>query len=142
MPSGCDGCAECALRCTAGIAVSRSEYRDMLRELRGLPAAARRRALTQPKELPWADGATYRACLFLDIDTRRCLVYPARPLICRLFGRVPHLPCPREAFPPDLDARRQWRAYRRRTRRTFEEWLARDGYAGIDALLAAWEGLG
>jgi uncharacterized protein len=32
-------------------------------------------------------------CQFLSAD-RRCTAYAARPLICRLFGAVRHMPCP------------------------------------------------
>ncbi len=33
-------------------------------------------------------------CRFLNQQTRLCIIYPVRPLICRLFGLVEWLPCP------------------------------------------------
>lgn len=34
-------------------------------------------------------------CIFLDRETKRCLVYDERPEICRLQGTVRGLPCPK-----------------------------------------------
>lgn len=34
-------------------------------------------------------------CVFLDRDTKRCLIYEDRPEVCKLQGTVPQLPCPK-----------------------------------------------
>jgi Fe-S-cluster containining protein len=84
-------------RCTGGIALTRPEYLAIRARLDAVPDAERRRVLSQNKERPWpgdSTGATYTACPFLDLDSGLCLVYEARPLICRLFGHVEWLPCP------------------------------------------------
>jgi hypothetical protein len=95
--SPCNGCTDCMHRCTAGIALTRAEYEAILAQLTRVPLEDRLRVLGQDKVQPWpgeSEGATYTACRFLDLDTGLCLVYHARPLICRLFGQVEWLPCP------------------------------------------------
>jgi len=130
-PAPCDGCTGCALRCTAGIPVTRAEYLAIRRALQDVPAAPRRAVLCQPKDAPWSDGVSYRACLLLDVATQRCLVYPARPRICRLFGRVRHLPCPLGRVPADLEAP-PWPA----GTRPLDDWLAADGLSDPARLAA------
>ncbi|MHB9025905.1 MAG: YkgJ family cysteine cluster protein [Armatimonadota bacterium] len=119
----CDGCTACAMRCTDGINISEVEFFRMLDELRGGDLQQARRVLEQEKETPWFEGASYQACLFLDFHTQRCLVYPARPLICRLFGRVAHLPCPIEKVPADLEASHILEAYTSQPLQTFQQWM-------------------
>jgi len=34
-------------------------------------------------------------CGFLDKDSHRCTIYPHRPLVCELFGRVEGMECPK-----------------------------------------------
>lgn len=34
-------------------------------------------------------------CVFLNKETKQCLVYEKRPKVCRLQGTIPELPCPR-----------------------------------------------
>lgn len=34
-------------------------------------------------------------CVFLDRETRLCQVYEHRPDVCRLYGTIPDLPCPK-----------------------------------------------
>lgn len=34
-------------------------------------------------------------CVFLDKETKRCVVYKNRPEVCRLQGTIPELPCPK-----------------------------------------------
>lgn len=53
------------------------------------------------------------------LGARGCEVYAERPLICRLFGTTPRLPCPRGARPdkliaPAVEQRIHW--FARRTR--------------------------
>lgn len=95
--SPCNGCTACRHRCTAGIPLTRPEYDAIRDHLGRMDSVLRDKVLSQEKELPWpgADGeATYTACHFFDTDTGLCAVYPARPLVCRLFGHVEWLPCP------------------------------------------------
>lgn len=37
------------------------------------------------------DDAT---CAFLGVKIASCAIYPGRPLVCRLYGTLPELPCP------------------------------------------------
>ena len=70
------------------------------------------------------------ACEFRDVELGRCLVYPARPLICRLFGHVEWLPCPIfkvEKTVPGAVSLMQ--AYAGEPRKTFAEWAAAEGRA-------------
>jgi len=132
---GCDGCTGCRMRCTDGIKISRAEYDRIIEELYHQPLSQVHRILQQDKVRPWFEENTYTACLFLDLDTGLCLIYPARPLICRLFGRVTHLPCPEGKVPADLDAYDGIHEYYRRRRATFQEWMQADGFRNLDSLL-------
>ncbi|HEX2952257.1 MAG TPA: YkgJ family cysteine cluster protein [Armatimonadota bacterium] len=134
----CDGCTTCSMRCTANIKISEDEYTRIVDELRSLPRENVRRVLEQTKELPWSEEITYSACAFLDTTTRLCLIYPARPLVCRLFGRVKHLPCPEEKVPADIDASRVIEAYASQPLRTFPEWMAFHGIFDYAELVGGW----
>lgn len=94
--SPCDGCTVCMDRCTAGIPLTRDEYVALRTALEAVPQDERDRVIGQEKVRPWpgVEDVTYTACRFLDLDSGLCLVYEARPLICRLFGQVEWLPCP------------------------------------------------
>jgi Fe-S-cluster containining protein len=129
--SPCDGCDHCGTRCTAGIQVLRSEYEAARAEIARLPAAETARVLKQEKQLPIpGTEETYTACEFRDTEQGRCLIYPARPMICRLFGHVEWLPCPIfkvEKVVPGAVPLMQ--AYAGEPRKTFAEWAAEDGIA-------------
>lgn len=125
------------MRCTAGIRISEDEYTRIVAVLRAQKPSYARAVLEQPKELPWFEAITYTACLFLDIDTRLCLIYPARPLICRLFGHIAHLPCPTGQAPADPGADARLAAYTRQPLKTFQEWMAGHGVGKPDDLLTA-----
>ncbi len=131
----CDGCSECAMRCTDGIKISEFEFQRIVEELRDMAPAYIFKVLQQDKEREWFEDVTYTACLFLDIETMRCLVYAARPLICRLFGRVKHLPCPIARVPADLDARRILQAYASQPLATFQQWMMRGEFFNFNDLL-------
>jgi hypothetical protein len=133
----CNGCTRCAMRCTDGIRISEFEYTRIVDTLRALDPAEALRVLEQDKERAWDEDATYTACLFLDQPTALCLVYPARPLVCRLFGRVAHLPCPVGRVPADLDAARVLDAYTRQPLQTFQQWMAQHGVFNFPDLLGA-----
>jgi hypothetical protein len=127
--SPCDGCDHCGTRCTAGIQVLRSEYEAARAELARLPAAETARVLGQEKQLPIpGTEETYIACEFRDVEHGRCFIYPARPMICRLFGHVEWLPCPIakvEKVVPGAVPLMQ--AYAGEPRKTFADWAAGDG---------------
>src|SRR5207248_301754 len=124
--SPCDGCDECGTRCTAGIQVLESEYRAIEEELARLPAEEVARVLGQEKRVPIPGSEErYTACRFRNVERGRCLIYQARPAICRLFGHVQWLPCPIfkiTAHAPGAVELMQ--AYAGETRKTFEEWEA------------------
>lgn len=123
------------MRCTAGIKISEFEYARIVEELRGQEPRRVRMVLEQAKELPWFEEITYTACLLLDVTTGLCIAYAARPLVCRLFGLVPHLPCPLGRVPADLDARRVLEGYVCQPMRTFQEWMAASNIFNFDDLL-------
>ncbi len=131
----CNGCTACAMRCTDGIKISEFEFTRIVEELRALDQLLVRRVLHQEKEQAWGE-MTYLACLFLDISTRLCLIYPARPLVCRLFGQVPHLPCPEGKLPADRDAGHLIEAYTAQRLQTFQEWMIELGHMSYASLLS------
>ena len=129
--SPCNGCDHCGTRCTAGIQVLHSEYEAVRAELARLPADEVQRVMGQEKQVP-IPGAdeNYTACEFRDVERGRCLVYEARPMICRLFGHVEWLPCPIfkvEKVVPGAVPLMQ--AYAGEPRKTFAEWAAEEGIA-------------
>ena len=127
--SPCDGCDHCGTRCTAGIQVLRSEYEAVRAELARLPEDEVERVLGQERRAPIpGTDEQYTACEFRDVERGRCLVYHARPMICRLFGHVEWLPCPIfkiEKVVPGAVPLMQ--AYATELRKTFAEWAAQDG---------------
>jgi uncharacterized protein len=129
--SPCDGCDHCGTRCTAGIQVLRSEYEAARAELKRLPADEVARVLGQEKRQPIpGTDEKYTACEFRDVELGRCLIYPARPMICRLFGHVEWLPCPIFKVEKVVSgAVPLMQAYAGETRKTFAEWAAEDGIA-------------
>jgi Fe-S-cluster containining protein len=122
----CDGCDGCGARCTAGVPMLREEFLAIEAELARLPAGECGRVLGQEKRVA-VPGSEYfyTACRFRDVERGRCLIYPARPAICRLFGHVEWLPCPIEKVErlvpgaPEL-----MRQYAGAVRKTYEEWAA------------------
>lgn len=131
----CDGCTACAQRCIAGIQISEFEYTRIVEYLRAHDPQLVRRTLEEPKERPWAAGVMVTACLFHDLRAARCLIAPVRPLVCRLFGHVPHLPCPRGVIAPDRDATHILDAYTQQPLQTFQAWMIADGCFNFDDLL-------
>jgi Fe-S-cluster containining protein len=127
--SPCNGCDECGTRCTAGIQVLRGEYEAAVAELQRLPADEVERVLGQQKQRPIpGTEESYTACEFRDTERRRCLIYPARPMICRLFGHVEWLPCPifkvEKLVPGAIEL---MQSYAAEPRKTFAEWAEADG---------------
>jgi Fe-S-cluster containining protein len=113
--------------------MSRAEYLRLKRYLASLPSADRARVLSQNKRLPWpgAPSITYVACPFRDVELGRCAVYPARPLVCRLFGHVEWLPCPSgKVSSPAASGVRLFQRYSELELKTFPEWEEIDGAPG------------
>ena len=76
----CINCGECC----GPIAMSRDDYikiRDYLEAHLALKQAILEKAFSFP------------ACIFRDTQKCRCLIYPVRPLICRLYGISKHSHC-------------------------------------------------
>jgi len=128
--SVCGGCDACGLRCAAGVPAARAEWETLQTYIEGMDDAARRelaRVERQDKTVDLGDGVTVQMCRYRDMEAARCVVYPARPLVCRLLGHVEWMPCPIEKVtqivrtPDALDLMRE---YSRSERRTFEEWEA------------------
>ncbi len=119
----CDGCHECGLRCTSGIQMTRTEFERIVAHLHTLEAWQVTRVLEQDKRVVWFEDIETEACLFYDVPKRRCIIYPVRPLICRLFGHVPWLPCPiGECLSQLQDGVGLIQTYAQERRATFAEW--------------------
>lgn len=111
---GCDGCSGCAGRCAGNLRITRTEceaIRDYLDGGGWFPVIRPHGAMVAP-------------CEFQHPEQPWCLVYPARPLICRLFGLVGWLPCPRARRPVAVpDGPRIIATYAQFERRTWRRWL-------------------
>ncbi|HCA46087.1 MAG TPA: hypothetical protein DEP45_01650 [Armatimonadetes bacterium] len=118
--ANCCGCDGCAARCMGGLAITRSEFEAICEYFGGpmfMPAARAYQCMGAP-------------CEFKERSSPRCIIYPVRPLICRLFGIVEWLPCPMGTVPTLVpDGPRVMQRYRQFERRTFREW-ARNSVAG------------
>ena len=126
----CNGCDSCWLRCSDGVQADEAEW-DALQtyqsNLDNCETESLTQVLKQDKAVDMGDGVSVTMCRFFDMNSRKCSVYPARPLVCRLLGHVEWMPCPIEKvesviFTPDALA--LMAAYSKRQRRTFAEWLS------------------
>lgn len=110
----CIGCEGCASRCMGSLAIARAEFEAIREYLGGAifhPTFRRAGEMAAP-------------CEFSDPDGPRCLIYPVRPLICRLFGIVEWLPCPRGRVPTLVpDGAAIMKRYRQFERKSFREWM-------------------
>lgn len=128
----CNGCDACGLRCAAGIPASEQEWATLQQHLRDLTQPERdaiARVEAQDKTIDLGDGVTVQMCRYRDMEAGRCVVYAARPLVCRLLGHVEWMPCPIEKVPRPIstpDALALMQSYAQFDRRTFEEWETRD----------------
>lgn len=124
----CDGCQECGMRCTAGVQMTEPEFAQIVAYLASLESRRVLRVLQQDKRVHWFEDVWQDACVFYDVVNRRCLIYPVRPLVCHLFGRVEWLPCPLEKPLPRLSRGLELiQAYARERRVTFAEWCMAHG---------------
>lgn len=132
----CDGCHECALRCSGVIQMTASEFARVLAHVRTLDPAQALRVLEQDKTVHWFEETWREACLFQDVSRGGCLIYPVRPLICRLFGRVEWLPCPIEKplslLPRGVEIIQTYAGERRAS---FAEWCSAQGVFDLRKLL-------
>jgi hypothetical protein len=133
----CDGCHDCGLRCTSGIQMTESEFLRIVEHLRTIDSRQVLRVLEQEKRVVWFEDIDTEACLFYDVSKQRCLVYPTRPFVCRLFGRVEWMPCPLEKpIPLVRDGLRLLLDYAVEERATFADWCAALGYFDLRQLTA------
>jgi len=121
----CEGCHECAIRCSGAIRIAACEWRAIRGYIeRDIPPATLRRVLTEDKTFQIADGICERFCILYDMSGRRCAVYPVRPLVCRLLGHVEFMPCPLGRIERVLvDGPRIMQRYAEMDLRTFAEWF-------------------
>ncbi len=132
----CDGCHECGMRCTSGIQMTLPEFTAIVEHLTALEPRHVLRVLEQDKRLPWFEDVWREACVFYDVVNRGCLIYPVRPLICHLFGRVEWLPCPLEKPLPLLSRGLDLiQAYAGERRATFAEWCMEYGVFDLRRLV-------
>jgi uncharacterized protein len=124
--SPCNGCDACGMRCTDGVPLMETEYEAIEVELATLPSDDVARVIGQGKRQPIpGTDETYLACRFRDVERGRCLIYRARPTICRLFGHVEWLPCPiGKITRPVPGGVKLMQSYSQAPRRTYEEWTA------------------
>ncbi len=105
------------------------EFHRIVEHLRTLDARQVVRVLEQEKTVVWFEDIESEACLFYDVPKQRCIVYPARPFICRLFGQVEWMPCPLgKPVPLVRDGLRLMLDYAAEERATFPQWCAALGH--------------
>jgi hypothetical protein len=105
--------------------MNRSEFDRIVEHLRTQDSRRIARVLDQEKHIVWFEDIMTEACLFYDIPRRQCVIYPVRPLICRLFGHVEWLPCPLgKPVPRIRDGLRIVQEYAQERRATFQEWCS------------------
>lgn len=127
----CNGCDACGLRCAEGIPAAREEWESLQEFLASRSPEERAeiaRVEAQDKSVDLGDEVTVQMCRYRDMEVGRCVVYPARPLVCRLLGHVEWMPCPIEKVPQPIstsDALQLVQLYARFERKTFDEWEAK-----------------
>ena len=111
----CNGCDGCGSRCTHGVPMTYVEFEAIQTFLGATPARADLPTASRPAGTEVGRGVADRfseleevyanfsddpvwgkKCRFRDSVRGRCLIYPVRPLVCRLMGHVWWLPCPIE----------------------------------------------
>jgi hypothetical protein len=123
----CTDCHKCATRCAGEIPFLPDEW-DAVRVFVREHLAEDRLAcvLAEEKTFPWDDEgiAASSFCPLYDRTEALCLVYPVRPLVCRLLGFVEWMPCPIERPLPLIpDGRELLVAYAAEGPRPIGEWL-------------------
>jgi len=117
--------------------MTEEEFLRIVEHLRGLDPRQVTRVLDQEKRVPWFEDIDVEACLFRDVTRGGCIAYPARPLICRLFGRVEWLPCPLgRKLPQVREGLALIQEYAQQRRATFPEWCVERGLFDFRELLS------
>lgn len=120
----CDGCHECAIRCSGDIPLTAGEWDAVRQAIAELPASEAAGLLAQDKTREFAPGWTGSMCRLYDMRAQRCAVYTVRPLVCRLLGFVEWLPCPKGRRLPALaDGVALMRRYAALGPRPLSEWI-------------------
>ena len=96
--SGCADCCradtdQCAWKGSVHLSFSPSQAAILLESIMPLPGSAKggivkraREQMIDPVSLLGKPISTYRVCPLLNSSSGCCVVYPARPIICRTFG--------------------------------------------------------
>jgi hypothetical protein len=134
LPDPCNGCHECALRCSSGLQITRAEFDAIITHLKTLDSDRVRRIIEQEKNVPWFEDIYRECCLFLDVVKQDCLIYPARPEIGRFFGLVAWLPGTAGKQVSQLhDGWGVIKGYSKDTLKTFQEWQMETGMIDLVA---------
>jgi len=138
----CNGCHDCATRCSGAIRIAHCEWSAILHFLESkLAPSTLARLLTEDKTFEIADGFCEHFCILYDMQSRRCAVYPVRPLVCRLLGHVEFMPCPFGRVERVLeDGHRIMVDYAQMGLRTFAGWSICDPSSAIERALGDREG--
>lgn len=80
-------CSSCTGVCCGTVPLSRARLDAILDYLKALPPAEQQRLADQKRSV--------LHCGFLDMETYQCSVYPVRPVVCKLYGSVPGMCCPK-----------------------------------------------
>jgi Fe-S-cluster containining protein len=124
----CSGCDMCGLRCADDVPCTAEEWGHLQSYIASLSQEAREELATvmaQDKTVDLGDDVKVSLCQYRDMVGGRCMVYPARPLVCRLLGHVEWMPCPIEKVPTRInteDAVELMKSYAQFERRRFIEW--------------------
>lgn len=78
-------CSSCTAECCGPVRLTTAVYDRIVAYLKSLPLEERHRLAKQKR--------SSSVCRFVDTETFRCSVYPVRPEVCKLFGRVPGMVC-------------------------------------------------
>ncbi len=123
--SVCNGCDGCGLRCTTDVPMTRAEWS----RIRGYVDQSPGVRSSRPRSIDVGDEIEVSVCEFRDTTAGRCRIYPVRPLVCRMMGHVPWMPCPIDrvrVIPATATAKAMLEAYCGEPRRTYAEWDALD----------------
>lgn len=79
----CLNCGECC----GPIPLVNSEFIKIRKAIKSIPIEERERIKKQ--------GRNNLSCILRDVKNKRCIVYSNRPLVCKQFGQVHQLKCPK-----------------------------------------------
>jgi Fe-S-cluster containining protein len=80
-----DGCTNCGV-CCGKILVTQHEENRIKEYVKNMPQEEKDRIKSQPNK--------GRICYYRDTENKRCSVYSARPMVCRLMGVANNIHCP------------------------------------------------